>query len=280
MLAAARDRAAARAMIVELTKLYWPAAEENELSAGVRSYIATRVVHDQFSGTNYFTIGLLGGFVTHAVRAVPLTRHPYDNRPPVRHLPETRTTPGARRVVDAMFTLERYIGWPTVQYAIADWLANDPSAASRPLFEESLARASGRDLRWFTNSAFDVSTPYDYAAGELTSTPSPDGWVEVVVTAVRRGEGVFPLDVDVVFGDGTRVRERWDGAAPGTEWRYRSRSAAVAVVVDPDLVLLLDDDRRNNGMVADVPLHVPAVRWTLLWGAWLQNVLLTAAAII
>jgi hypothetical protein len=281
MLASPRDRAAARALVAGLTTLYWPRLPDDAFSAGVRDYVATRVFHDQFSGTHYFTVDLLGGFATHAIRAVPLTRRPYDARPPVRHFPETSDDPAAARVVDAMFTLERYVGWPTVQYAVADWLSHDESASSLDLLEQSLERATGRDLRWFTRRAFDASVRYDYGAVALTSRPSPaDDWFEIDATVTRRGSGSFPVDVEVVFADGSRLRERWQGEESSTTWKYRSRSPASALVVDPDLVLLLDADRSNNAHVEKVSPHVPAMRWTLQWATWLQNVLLTATALI
>jgi hypothetical protein len=62
LLAATRDRAAARVLVVGLTQLYWPAtANADVFSIGVRTYIATRVFHDQFSGNHYYTVNCSAG---------------------------------------------------------------------------------------------------------------------------------------------------------------------------------------------------------------------------
>jgi hypothetical protein len=280
-LAAARDRASSRSLVVGLSKLYWNGGTASGVvSSGVRDYVATRVIHDQFSGNHYFAVDLLGGFATHAVRPVTLTRNAHDERPPVRRFPETSPDPAVRRIVDALFTLERYIGWPTLQYGITEWLSSDAPTDDVASLTASLERASGRDLQWFTTAGFAAARQFDYAIRDLTNGEDVDGWRDVTVTVGRFGDAVFPVDVEVVFSDGTRVRERWDGHAANNTYRYRSRSEAVAAVVDPDLVLLLDADRRNNARVLRAPTHIAGVRWTMQWATWLQNVVMTAAALI
>jgi hypothetical protein len=280
-LAAARDRAAGRALVFGLAHLYWPVqATPSAFSAGARDYIATRTIHDQFAGTHYFTIDWLGGFASYAIRPVVLTRNAHDHGPPVRHFPETTEGPDVRRVVDALFTLEQYIGWPTLQYAVSNWLAADPSASSVEAFEQSLAEASGRDLRWFTRPAFDREQRFDYALSDLTVSQNAEDWRDVAVTVSRLGAATFPVEVLVVFDDGTRIRERWNGRDANVTFKYRSRAPATAAIVDPDLVLLLDEERANNVRVLSAPWHVPGVRWTLQWATWLQNVLLTTTAFI
>ena len=280
-LAGARDRASSRALVVGLSKLYWNRGiASGVVSAGVRDYVATRVIHDQFSGNHYFTVDLLGGFATHVVRPVMLTRNAHDERPPVRRFPEASHDPAVRRIVDALFTLERYIGWPTLQYGITVWLSSDAPTDDVASLTASLERASGRNLQWFTAAAFDAGRQFDYAIQDLSNGGDVDGWRDVTVTVGRLGDAVFPVDVDVVFSDGTRVRERWDGHDSNITYRYRSRSDAVAAVVDPDLVLLLDSDRRNNARVLRTKTHIAGLRWTMQWATWLQNVAMTAAAFI
>ena len=62
----------------------------------------------------------------------------------------------------------------------------------------------------------------------------------------RRGEALFPVDVQVMFEDGSRVREHWDGRERWKLYTWDRSAAAVSAEVDPDNVLLLDIDRTNN----------------------------------
>jgi hypothetical protein len=62
----------------------------------------------------------------------------------------------------------------------------------------------------------------------------------------RRGTLRFPVDIDLVRGDGTSERVRWDGQGSTHEIAYAGASPLVAVVVDPEHRVLLDDDLLNN----------------------------------
>jgi hypothetical protein len=278
------DRAASRALIAGMTQRYWQrdgAPAGDRLSDGLRQYIATRAINEQLVGVNHFTAVLFGGFVTHVIRPVPLSLLPQDPRPPVRRFPELSATPETTRIVDAIYTLERYLGWPVVQLAVSEWLRSPTRSVNA--FDDSIRGATAHDVRWFTSGAFNPGVNYDYAVTELTTGLAAGGAApryETALTIARLGDGIFPVDVAVVFADGSRVRERWDGRASNASFRYGSQASAVAAVVDPDLVLLLDRDRRNNAQVLSAPVHVPAVRWTVQWAVWLQDALLAATALL
>jgi hypothetical protein len=49
--------------------------------------------------------------------------------------------------------------------------------------------------------------------------------------------------------------------------------------VDPDTMLLLDDDRDNNTIVRDAPVSPLGIRLALHWMAWLQNAMLSYTAL-
>lgn len=282
-LASSRDRASTRALIAALSEWYWDAGARDtggDVSDGIREYLATRAIHEQLVSAHYFSVDFFGGFVTHAIRPVELSHIPRDPRPPVRRFAEVTRRDETARVVDAMFTLERYVGWAAVQSAIADWQRSDDRSVQD--LEESLWRVTARDLRWFMAPAFDSTARYDFAVTALTTTPNapPDATYETSVTVARLGSAAFPVDLEIGFADGTRTRERWSGPEASRTFSYTSRSAATAAIVDPDLVLLLDDNRGNNARVLSSPVHVPAIRWTLQWAILLQDLLLTTTALM
>jgi hypothetical protein len=280
-LASRDDRAPSRAVIAGLAELHLPTGQHDlVLTEGIRQYAATRAINDQLAGAHYFTVDYFGGFVTRVIRVVPWWRRPQDPRPMIRRFPELSHNPATQRVVDAMHTLERYVGWPAIQYAVTDWLQS-PNRSMSDL-NDSLFRATAHDLRWFTSQAFDSSFQYDYSIRDLRTAAAADqdGWHETSVVVARRGAGSFPIDVDVIFGDGTRVRERWDGRGETVTFNYSSRATAVGAIVDPELVLLLDDVRANNTLMGTPPVNESTIRWTMQWAIWLQDVLLAATALI
>ena len=129
---------------------------------------------------------------------------------------------------------------------------------------------SGRDLTWFFDQVHRSANEFDYGVSSLTSVPveiegldddgrplAPAGGssrrssgaaaYETTVVVRRLGEAVFPIDVAVVFENGERVREHWDGRDRWRAYRYRKASPAVSAEADPDRVLRLDVNQTNNG---------------------------------
>ncbi len=93
---------------------------------------------------------------------------------------------------------------------------------------------------------------------------------------VRRAGGVrLPVVTELRFADGRRERRTWDGR---DSWvRYRTTGPEVAVaVVDPDEVLVLDQDRLNNSRRLD-PDARASRRWSQRLRFWIQNLLETFA---
>lgn len=100
---------------------------------------------------------------------------------------------------------------------------------------------------------------------DIPSTKSALHDSEVIIQ--RRGELLFPVDILVVFADGSREQATWtlaeQQAEPETRiktLRYRRRPSPVArVEVDPEQRLLLDERHINNGRYAESRLK-PVLR--------------------
>jgi len=136
---------------------------------------------------------------------------------------------------------------------------------------------AGEDLRWFWDEALRGTQVLDYAVGSIQVTeqrppaglfdtatdggtrqqiaPSlhagPPYHSEVVVD--RRGDFRFPVELKVVFDDGSERRERWDGGrSDGAHWHrfsYDTDHQVVRAEVDPDAKVPLDVDRWNDGLL-------------------------------
>ncbi|WP_428261871.1 M1 family metallopeptidase [Haliangium sp.] len=180
-----------------------------------------------------------------------------------------------RKTAAALATLERTVGREPFRAAMRAYAQR--YGFRHPTGEEffaALEQALGQELDWFLDPAFrqvgdaafavrEVNCraghelrgafPRDDGDGERRvvsreQAPDRDDWVcEVLV--VNTGAVSVPVEVEIEFDDGARLRERWDTAGHQRWQRWRiAHSARVAqVVVDPDRqVLLYDGSRRGT----------------------------------
>ena len=135
---------------------------------------------------------------------------------------------------------------------------------------------------------------FDYGVGLVDSVPvagagfvERDGKLERIVPTdvpatfrttviVRRyGEALFPVEVDVVFRNGERVKEQWNGRERWKAFTYDRPALADYAVVDPARTLLLDVNYTNNTYTTRPQADAAAEKWMLKWMVWLQDALLT-----
>ena len=100
------------------------------------------------------------------------------------------------------------------------------------------------------------------------------------VVVQRKGDGVFPVEVLMVFEDGSEVRQTWNGQGRWKLFVEERPSKLVSAVVDPDRVLLLDLDFTNNSRLLEARGAFPAYKWGSRWMVWLQDLLQTFAFFI
>jgi hypothetical protein len=198
----------------------------------------------------------------------------------------------------AFLTLERYLGKPALQRGLA---AAEEASRSQPLSQKEffglLGNVVGQDLMWFSHAVFDDGGPIDYAIDSMTSVAAADcGFEPCIRTSVgdrRTGtpftgssrEPVGPYEegraivVETTFEDGTVSRDSWDGRSETMSFTYLTRAPAVKAEVDPDHVLVLDESKTNNSRTAAPRTAAAANRWSARWMLWLQNVVLSYAAL-
>jgi len=83
----------------------------------------------------------------------------------------------------------------------------------------------------------------------------------------RKGDFVFPIDIEVTFDNGERIRERWDAQDRWVRYVYEKKAKVASVVIDPDHKINLDRDNFNNSKLVKgngSPAHKLVNYWTFL----------------
>jgi hypothetical protein len=117
--------------------------------------------------------------------------------------------------------------------------------------------AVNSSLRPFIDQAVYGTQVLDYAVDSVSASPvewwKPEPKDKDAKTAYlntvylrRKGDFVLPVTVKIVFADGTRLREKWDGVERWKKLTYVRNVKVVSVEIDPDHAVLLDVDFFNN----------------------------------
>ena len=199
-----------------------------------------------------------------------------------------------------LLTLERHLGWNVLQKIMSTfyerWQFRHPTPQD---FFDTANEVSGTDLTWFFDEVYRGSDAFDYEVASVASdrievegfveTGGPGGNLsysagddepemyrtEVVVR--RNGGAVFPVEVQMVFDDGSEVRKEWDGASRWELYVEERSSKLEFAVVDPERKLVLDVNYTNNSRLLEPASQFPARKWTTKWMIWLQDLLITFA---
>jgi hypothetical protein len=186
-----------------------------------------------------------------------------------RELPLTRWTTIANPVAIAFASLERELGWPTLQGAL-----RAAASGANPDAVAAMSDATGRELAPVFRAASSAA-PIDHAVTGLQSATGSCGSAcyRTQVWVAANGAVPFPLLLRVTFSDGQSIETRWDGSRD--RLAFESAAPAVAARLDPDGVWLLDRNPLNNALVPPVRTNVPVVKWLARWVVWLQDAMLT-----
>ncbi len=158
-------------------------------------------------------------------------------------------------------------------------------------FFATVSEFARQDMSWFLDQFVYGSGKLDYAATSISSHPprQPRGWIdgeyseekfskektkifESEVLVRRLGEVKIPVEVLIIFEDGSEILESWDGQYRWKKFRYTSPARIKAAVVDPEFKLVADVDRTNNSLMMK-PFRLGALKWTSRWLVWVQHAL-------
>ena len=167
------------------------------------------------------------------------------------------------KTANVLLTLEKLIGEDTVQKALHTYFMRYRfTHPTKEDFLKTFEEVSGKDLRWYFNQAVYGTQVFDYEVMRVSSGPA--NWYEkkvqekkgetVYVSRVRihrKGDFIFPVEVEVKFDNGEKVREQWDGQDRWVKFTYQKKAKIESVEVDPDHKINLDRDNFNNSRTAE-----------------------------
>jgi hypothetical protein len=278
------------------------------LDEGLNTFSDARVAHVAFM-PDYHVERFFGGFVPWQFRDIPLKRETdfqYMNQyrsaaeadpaanPTFRYHPVTHWWISYAKTALWLNTLERHLGWETLQRILQTHFERWKFRHPRPEdFFAIVNEVSRRDMTWFFDQVYRSSHAFDYAVEQLESargrtqgydvTPAEpsyrdatsDDIYRTTVVVRRLGEAIFPVDVLVTFENGDEAREKWDGVDRWKAFTYDRAVRAKSAQVDPDRVLLLDANYTNNSRTLAPVGDEAARKWSLKWMVWLQDLMLT-----
>jgi hypothetical protein len=149
-----------------------------------------------------------------------------------------------------------------------------PSSTATTDSSDASAPTTNSNLRGYFNQAVYGTQILDYAVDSITydpvqwwrPEPSDKKQIQYLSTVYlhRKGDFILPVTAEIVFDDGTRIREHWDGLDRWTKFTYTRNAKVASVEIDPDHVILLDSNFFNNSYaIASNP--TPARKLTNLW---------------
>lgn len=265
--------------------------EDAWMDEGINTYLTARALVQDHPHT-YLERRFFGDFVPWTFTDLEVSRGTYWNRLPgyrrapksdIPAMPSYRYSVSDGRTVTYnktalwLHVLETHLTWPVMRQILETyyqrWQFRHPKPAD---FFAIVNEVAGRDMTWFFDEVYRSSNVFDYAIGTLRSNKEGDIYrTDVIVSRV--GEARFPVDVALVFEDGARIVERWDGPERWQQFSVMRPARAVSAEADPQSVLLLDVNRTNNSQSLRPATSAAATKWSLRWLLWLQQSLLTWA---
>jgi hypothetical protein len=263
------------------------------MDEGFNTFSTARAVAQVYD-PNVLALRYFGGFVPWVFSDIALRRETEGNRlagyrrdaasdaqstPTYRYFPATGGSITYNKTALWLNTMERWLGWPVLQRILAAHF--DAGRFKHPKPDDFFAivnGVAGQDLGWFFDQVYRSSNRFDYGVQDLTSARDGDQYRTNVIVR-RYGEALFPVDVLVTFANGERITEHWDGKDRWKLYAYDRLTSAVSAQVDPNRVLLLDVNYTNNSKTLEPKTQAAATKWSLTWMIWLQDCLLSWAAL-
>lgn len=178
------------------------------------------------------------------------------------------------KTASVLLTLEGIVGEDTMAKAMHTYFMK--YRFTHPIKEDflkTIEEVSGKDLRWYFIQAVYGTQVMDYEVLHIESTPTnwyqeekdnkkkdakkdkdkdkDDTVYESTVWLHRKGDFVMPVDVEIKFDNGEKVREHWDGQSRWTKFTYQKKAKAVSAELDPDHTVQIDRNNFNNSYVVD-----------------------------
>jgi hypothetical protein len=268
--------------------------EDAWMDEGLNTFSTARAVA-QLDEPNFLALRYFGGFVPWVVRDIALSRETEGNRlagyrrdaksdvpstPSYRYFPATGGSITYNKTALWLNTLERRLGWLTMQRMLSTYFERWKFRHPRPDDFFAIANeVSGQELGPFFDQVYRTANAFDYGIDDLTSVRDGDHYRTQLVVR-RYGEATLPVDVALTFRNSERIVEHWDGVDRWKLYTFDRAAQALSAAIDPDRVLLLDVNYTNNTTTLEPRGAAAATKWSLKWMVWLQDCLLSWAALV
>jgi hypothetical protein len=184
------------------------------------------------------------------------------------------------KTASVLVTLEGIVGEDTMQKAMhAYFMKYRFTHPVKEDFLKTVEEVSGRDLRWYFNQAIYGSQVQDYEVIKVDSFPV--NWYEdhqknaskkdekntVYLSSVwvhRREDFIMPVEVEIKFDNGEKVREHWDGQSRWTKFSYEKKAKVESAEIDPDHKIHIDRNNFNNSRTAEAN-GTPTLKLSNYW---------------
>jgi hypothetical protein len=183
-----------------------------------------------------------------------------------------------------LLTLEGIIDEDTMQKAMHTYFMRYRfTHPTKEDFLKTIEEVSGKDLRWYFNQTIYGSPVMDYEVIRIESEPvnwyeekkaekkkdgkkdaKDDTVYDTHVWLHRKEDFIMPVEVEIKFDNGEKVRERWDGQSRWTRFDYEKKAKVVSAEIDPDHKILLDRNNFNNSHTLE-PDVKPALKVSNYW---------------
>ena len=188
------------------------------------------------------------------------------------------------KTASALLTLEGIVGEDTMAKVMrAYFMKYRFTHPTKEDFLKTIEEVSGRDLRWYFSQAVSGTQVMDYEVLKIDSFPvhwyepnkdrnakgtaKGDTVFQSYVSLHRKQDFVMPLEVEIKFDNGEKIREHWDGQSRWTRFSYQKRARVVSAEIDPDHTVQLDSNNFNNSYTVKPdakPAHKVANYWLFL----------------
>jgi len=190
------------------------------------------------------------------------------------------------KTASILLTLEGIIGEETMAKAMrAYFMKYRFTHPVKEDFLKTIEEVSGKDLRWYFNQAVYGSQVLDYEVLHVESFP--ENWYEekkekdkkdakkdkddtvyqTYVTVHRKEDFILPVEVEIKFDNGEKVREHWDGQTRWKRFSYEKKAKVVSAEIDPDHTVQFDRNDFNNSFVVDAkpkPTYKLSTYWLFI----------------
>lgn len=278
--------------------------EEAWLDEGINSFVEGRIMDSTYGPGSY--IDLLGlRFDSVALRRLQYLRAPHHD--PMSRLAYQFLDRSSYAAISyakttlVLDTLDAYLGNDKLRHALAAYFERGRFRHPRGRdFLDAVSDSVREDLSWYFDQVISDAAQLDYAVTRVEAEEA-HGFAGVPVNGTQVGEQVteqkpearsyrneviverlgsvrMPVDVQIVFDDGSSAHERWDGHDRWRRFEYSGTQRVEWAEVDPHRGIPLDVNLLNNSRMREGGTR-GIVRLAGRWGLWFQNLLYVLTAL-